>query len=106
MGLLYPSYADTAFNVQAALQPVEGATVAPRPLDAGSNGDRRQARRRYPLRDPPRGLAGKPVAGLVPGHRPERVPQLRMGRDHTGAGPLPFLTVMAGAAAKFRSCHG
>ena len=44
--LLCPSHADTAFNVQAASQSVEGAAVAEAslPLDTGSSGDRHQAR--------------------------------------------------------------
>ena len=96
-------------HVQAASQPMASAAVAEavasRPLDAGSGGDRHQARRRDP---PGRGPVRKsecPFVGPAPGHRPERVHQFRMGRDHAGAAPLPFLTVMIGAAAKFRSRH-
>ena len=46
VGLLCPSHSDTAFNVQAASQSVEGAAVAEAslPLDTGSSGDRHQAR--------------------------------------------------------------
>ena len=29
-----------------------------------------------------------PIVGPAPGHRPERVHQLRMGRDHAGAVPF------------------
>ena len=114
-GLLCPSHADTAFTFRplcsqwraqlwrrlwlpGPLTPVPVATVT-RPSAANLCVIHLAAVRAEKWNTP---SSARPL-GI---DRNASTDHLRMGRDYAGAAPLPFLTVIAGAAgAKFRSRH-